>query len=86
MQSQPVTSLPGTSARAVVPADNVVFAPSLIYVGGVGNVNVMPADQAGASVPTPVLFTAPVVGQSIPLLCIQVLATNTTATLMVRVF
>ena len=84
-QPMPVTSLPGSTAKAVTPSDTAVFPPSLIYVGGAGNVAVMPADQQGATVPVAVTFTAPPVGSTIPVLAIQVMATNTTATLLVRV-
>ena len=84
-QPMPVTSLPGNSAKAVTPSDTAAFPPSLIYVGGAGNVAVMPADQMGAASPTAVTFTAPPVGSTIPVLCCQVMSTNTTATLLVRV-
>ena len=84
-QSNPVTSLPGTGAKAVVKSDTTVFPPSLIYVGGTGDVAVMPADQAGAAAPASVIFSALPAGVTVPVLCIQVLSTGTTATLMTRV-
>ena len=33
----------GTDASAVTPSDTTLFPPSHIYVGGAGNVNVLPA-------------------------------------------
>jgi len=85
MQPNPITSLPGDDAVAVTPSNTGVFLPSLIYVGGAGNVAVMPASQEGRAVPTAVTFTAPPVGSTLPVLCTRVMATNTTATLLVRV-
>ena len=82
--SNPVVVTYGTSAKAVTPSDTAGFPPSVIYVGGAGNVAVMPADQAGASSPVAVTFTAPPVGSVLPVMAIQVMATNTTATLLVR--
>lgn len=85
MQPNPVTALPGDDAAAVTPSDTGVFPPSEIYVGGAGNVSVMPAAQEGRISPTAVLFTAPPVGSVLPVLCTRVMATNTTATLLVRI-
>lgn len=82
----PVTALPGTQAEAVTPSDSVTFEPSLIYVGGAGNVNVLPAHQAGMTTTTPVLFTAPPVGSVLPVRVIRVLSTSTTATALVRIY
>lgn len=86
MQPQPVTSLPGNDGAAVTPSDTSVFPAALIYVGGAGNVTVMPSAQEGRASPTPVTFTAPPVGTTLPILCSRVMATNTTATSLVRVF
>ena len=85
MQPQPVTALPGNDAAAVTPGDATVFPPSLVYVGGAGNVAVMPAAQEGRASPAAVTFTAPPVGSVLPVLCSRVMATNTTATLLVRI-
>lgn len=85
MQPNPVTALPGNDAAAVTKSDTEVFPPSLIYVGGAGNVNVMPAAQEGRASPTAVLFTAPPVGSVLPVLCSRVMSTSTTATALVRI-
>lgn len=85
MQPNPVTALPGNDGAAVTPSDKGIFPPSLIYVGGAGNVAVMPAAQEGRASPTAVTFTAPPVGTTLPILCTRVMATNTTATLLVRI-
>jgi hypothetical protein len=84
-QSAPVTALPGTDAAAVTPSDTTVFPASTIYVGGAGNVAVMPAAQEGRPSPAAVTFTAPPVGSVLPVLASRVMATNTTATLLVRI-
>ena len=83
--TNPVTPCYGTGARAVTPSDTAAFPPSYIYVGGAGNVAVMPADQDGNASPTAVTFTAPPVGSVLPIMCCRVMATNTTATLLVRI-
>ncbi len=75
------TPVPPSGAAAVTPSDVTTFEPSQIYVGGAGNVTVKPA--AGGAV---VLFTAPPVGSILPVLAVQVMATGTTATAMVRMF
>lgn len=85
MQPNPVTALPGNDGAAVTKSDTDVFPPSLIYVGGAGNVAVMPAAQEGRASPTAVTFTAPPVGTTLPILCTRVMSTNTTATLLVRI-
>ncbi len=82
MRSSLNTPIPPTGAAAVTPSDATVFDPSEIYVGGAGNVAVQPADPTLAVV----VFTAPPVGSVLPLLVTKVMATNTTATLMVRLF
>ena len=74
----PFTSTPPTAAAAVTPSDTLTFPPSLIYVGSVGDVAVLPADQAGAATPLAVTFTAPPVGTTLPVLAIRVMATGTT--------
>jgi hypothetical protein len=66
---------------AVTPSDTTKFPfPSRIYVGGTGNVNAV--DCFG----TTVLYTAVPVGTVLPGEYEQVLATSTTATLMVGVY
>lgn len=80
----PHTNVPLGNAAAVVPSDATVFEPSTIYIGGAGNVQVMPADAGPTG--TPVVYTAPPVGSTLPCLVTKVYTTNTTATLMVRQF
>ena len=71
---------PGDAA-AVTPSDTAVLsAPSVIYVGGTGNVKVVTAQG------TTVTFVGLPAGAVIPVQVIQVYATDTTATNLVRVF
>lgn len=73
-------AFPG-DAEAVTPSDTANFsAPSAVYVGGTGNVRVL--TQEG----TDVTFSGVPAGAVIPVRVIRVFATNTTATLLVRVF
>lgn len=69
------------SAFAIVPSDVTVFAagaqPRAIYVGGTGNVAVRMVDG------TLPIFSAVPVGAILPINVDKVLATGTTATLMV---
>jgi len=51
-----------------------------IYVGGAGNITVK--NSAGSTV----LFTAPPVGSILPIVTQQVMATNTTATLLIALY
>jgi len=68
-------------AEAVTPSDTVnLSAPSVIYVGGTGNVRVLTAQG------TDVTFSGVPVGAVLPVQVIRVYSTNTTATLLVRVF
>lgn len=70
-----------SNAFAITPSDTVNFVQGpvrAIYVGGAGNVSVVP--QAGA---TAVTFTAPPVGTVLPITCVRVNAALTTATLLV---
>lgn len=64
-------------AVAVTPSDVAVITGKAIYVGGAGNVAVTTA--AG----NVVTFTAPPVGTVIPISFTKIMATNTTATLLV---
>lgn len=68
------------SAAAVTPSDSTTFAPSVVYVGGAGNVQVTTAqgDQ--------VVFSGLSAGQSIPVQVIKVWATSTTATSLIRIY
>ena len=69
------------NAEAVTPSDTAnLSAPSVIYVGGTGNVRVLTAQG------TDVTFSGMPAGAVVPVQVIRVYATNTTATLLVRVF
>lgn len=71
---------PGDAAL-VTASDTVNFAtPSVVYVGGGGNVRVLTAQG------TDVIFSNVNAGTWIPCQVLRVFATNTTATLMTRVF
>lgn len=73
-----VTTIFPTSAYAVTASNTAAFPPSAIYVGSTGNVNVVTADGQT------VLFTGAPSGSMLPVMCIQVLSTNTTASALVR--
>lgn len=64
-------------AVAVTPSDVTTIVGKAIYVGGAGNVAVTTA--AG----NVVTFTAPPVGTVIPISFTKIMATNTTATLLI---
>ena len=66
-----------SSAKAVTPSDTNAQSYRAIYVGGAGNVAVV--TEGGDTV----TFTAPPVGSIIPVSVQKVMATNTTATLLV---
>lgn len=71
---------PGDAA-SVTPSDTVnLSTPSIIWVGGGGNVRVLTAQG------TDVTFTGVLGGGVLPVQVLRVYATNTTATNMVRVF
>jgi hypothetical protein len=68
------------SAIAVTTSDTVPISCRAIYVGGAGNVAVKTVDGA-----TAVTFTAPPVGTILPIMIDggRIMATNTTATLLI---
>lgn len=70
-----------SSAAAVTPSDSTSITCRGIYVGGAGNVAINPGLTGGTSV----VFTAPPVGSILPVELNQgrIMATNTTATLLV---
>jgi hypothetical protein len=70
---------PGDAA-SVTPSDTVTFEPSIIFVGGLGNVTVKTAQGS-----TVLFFSVPG-GTVIPVQVIQVLATGTNASNLVRIF
>lgn len=65
-------------AFAIVPSDTADQFCAAIYVGGAGNVSVVP-ESGGAAV----TFTAPPVGSILPLRCKRINSTLTTATLLI---
>lgn len=80
MQNAP--GLNYSSFQAVTPSDSTRITCRGIYVGGAGNVAVSPDGTTAATV-----FTAPVAGFVLPVALDQgrIMATGTTATLMVAV-
>jgi hypothetical protein len=71
-------------AFPVTPSDTVRIGAFGFYVGGAGNVTVMPSAEEGKKIPTPVTFTATPVGFVIRDFSIsRIMATGTTATLIV---
>jgi hypothetical protein len=68
------------SAQAVTPSDTTIINCRAIYVGGAGNVAVKTVTGA-----TAVTITAPPVGTILPIMIDggQIMATNTTATLLI---
>lgn len=71
-------NLIASNAVAITPSDSAFVNLVGLYVGGAGNVTVK-CSAGGAAV----TFTAPPVGTIIPLQIVQVMATDTTATLLV---
>jgi hypothetical protein len=68
-------------AEAVTPSNTVnLSTPSVIWVGGAGNIKVTTAQG------TDVTFTAVPTGTVLPVQVLRVWSTGTTATNMVRVF
>lgn len=65
------------TAAAITPSDTAAQSYRAIYVGGAGNVAVT---TTGGNVVT---FTAPPVGTILPVEVQKVMATNTTATLLI---
>lgn len=70
---------PGDAAL-VTASDTATFAPSVIYVGGAGNVRITTAQG------TDIVFTGLNAGTVLPVQAIKVWATNTTATALARIF
>jgi hypothetical protein len=78
-----ITSRP-PNAIAITPDPVKVYDPPIeLYVGGAGNVLVVPY---GRNSDATVLFTAAPAGSMLPVLCKQVLAAATTATQLVGIF
>ncbi|SAJ89285.1 spike base protein, RCAP_Rcc01079 family [Burkholderia multivorans] len=75
MQTGPYSTY--STAVAITPSDTLAQTYRAIYVGGAGNVAVK---TTGGNTVT---FTAPPVGSILPVEVQQVLATGTTATLLI---
>jgi hypothetical protein len=74
-------SAPCDNAAVVVPSDTTILPPfQQLYIGGAGNVAVTTVNG------NVVTFTAPPVGSIIPIRGTKVLATNTTATLIIAMW
>lgn len=70
---------PARGAFAVTKSDSTTFSGvRALYVGGAGDVTVMPVDST-----TAVTFSAVPAGSILPVRCTKVMSTNTTATLIV---
>jgi hypothetical protein len=80
----PPTSLvpdgPAAHAFAITPSNTIVFGnlTRMIYVGGAGDLAVLHAGDTN-----PVTYTAVPVGTWLPICAQKVMATNTTATLII---
>ena len=72
------TDFPAHDAAAVTPSDSTVVAFRSLWIGGAGNVAVMPLNGD-----TAVTFSTVAAGTLLPIAVRQVMATNTTATLIV---
>jgi len=70
---------PGDAA-AVTVSDTTTFNPSVIFVGGAGNIKVTTAQG------TDVVFTGVQAGQVLPVQVVKVWSASTTATSLVRIF
>lgn len=69
------------NARAITPSDVDTFSqPVALYIGGSGNVNVVPAGSG------PAMTVAVLAGTVLPFRVVKVNATNTTATALVAVY
>lgn len=70
---------PGDAAL-VTPSDVDTFNPSVLYIGGTGNVRVLTAQG------TDIVLSAIPAGFILPVQVIQVFATNTTVTSIARIY
>lgn len=74
-------SAPATGLVLVTPSDSTVLNCRGLYVGGAGNVAITASRDSAA-----VTLSAVPVGSVLPISCSKVMATNTTATLIVALF
>jgi uncharacterized membrane protein len=70
-----------THCEDVTKSDDTIVNCQSVYVGGAGNVAVIPINSTAA-----VTFTAVPAGTWIPVACKKIMSTNTTATLMIAAF
>lgn len=82
IQSDLKALAPAQHAELITKSDTgtLPHPPSLVYVGGTGNVNVLTARG------DTILFSGVPAGTVLPVQVRQVLSTNTTATLMVALY
>ena len=80
--SIPNSPVPAEWAAAVTPSDSVSFTQRTrgIYVGGAGNISVHMADGSD------IVFNGALAGSTLPICCLRVNATSTTATNLVALF
>jgi hypothetical protein len=76
--SSSVSYMPARNLTAVTPSDSTLLNFRALYIGGTGNVAIMPIDGT-----TAVTLTAVPVGTVLYICGSKVMATNTTATLIV---
>jgi hypothetical protein len=68
------------NAYAVTPSNTTILNAFYLYVGGTGNVAVLPFAQVGQPTPVSVVFHNAPAGSYIWVQCSKVLSTGTTAT------
>lgn len=74
-------SYPADNAVAVTKSDSTVVNARALYVGGAGDVAIMPKKGG-----TAVVFSAVPAGTILPVYAQKVMSTNTTATLIVALY
>ncbi len=80
MTNTPIYESAGSarSAFAITKSDSTIVNCRALYVGGTGDVAVIPIDGTAA-----VTFSAVPAGSLLPIACSKVMSTNTSATLIV---
>lgn len=71
---------PGRNAATVTPSDSTVLNARALYIGGTGDLAVIPIGNS-----SPVTFVGVPAGVVLPLQVTKVMATNTTATDIVAI-
>ena len=64
----------------ITPSDNADLSAFFLYIGGAGNVKVLPSAQKGAATPTPVTYTSVPAGTYLFVQVCKVYQNGTTAT------